>query len=165
MRVRVVPVPARLLTVVVLALLAAAPASAARPTVFTVSFSDAAIEADYAATLTAACGVPIDVAISGKVVVHEFAGKSPLVEIDSYSFRLTATNPATGASTIVRDAGPDLIRRDRATGHLTIAVTGRSTTGTGVIGRVVFDIDTGEVLSVSGNDVGFFTDTVCGAIA
>src|SRR3712207_7756834 len=94
----------------------AAPATAAKPTVFTVSFADPAIEADYAAGLTAACGVPIRVSIAGKVVVHEFNGPSHLVEIDSYSFRLTATNPATGARTVVRDAGPDLITLDRQTG-------------------------------------------------
>lgn len=147
------------------ALVMAAPAAAAKPTVFTVSFADPAIEADYAAALTDACGVPIDVSIAGKVVVHEFSGGAPLVAIHSYSFRLTATNPATGASTIVRDAGPDRIRIDHDSGHLEVAVTGRSTTGSGVIGQVVVDLDTGEVLSVAGNEVGLFTDTVCAAIA
>ena len=156
---------AGLLAALAAAAVAAATASAAPPTVFHVSFDDPVIEADFAAFLSETCGAPVDVEFAGKVVVHEFAGPSRLVEIDSYSLRMTATNAATGASIVIRDAGPDIIAFDRTTGHLTIAITGRSTTGSGVIGRVVVDLDTGEVLSEAGNEAGFFGDLVCAAIA
>lgn len=155
---------AALLAAVAAAAVGAAAASAAPPTVFHVAFDDPVIEADFAAFLSATCGAPVDVALDGKVVVHEFAGPSRLVEIDSYSLRLTATNTATGASIVIRDAGPDVVAFDRTTGHLTIAITGRSTTGSGVIGRVVVDLDTGEVLSQAGNERGFFGEIVCAAI-
>jgi hypothetical protein len=48
------------------------------------------------------------------------------------------------------DTGPDLLKSDPKTGHVVTAITGRSIAGSGAIGRVVVDPDTGEVLSVSG---------------
>jgi hypothetical protein len=45
--------------------------------------------------------------------------------------------------------------------NVVVAITGRSLTGSGVIGRVVVDLDTGEVLSVAGLAKGDFVENLC----
>ena len=45
------------------------------------------------------------------------------------------------------------------------AITGPSLTGSGVIGGVVIDLDTGETLHISRESVGSIVDQVCDAIA
>ena len=91
------------------------------------------------------------------------AGRRSVLEIDHYGIRATYTNVATGTSVRLQDIGPDrFYLRD---GRAYVAVTGRSTTGTGVIGQVVFDLETNEIVHQAGRDVGLFQDTLCDALA
>ena len=137
----------------------------ARPIKETIDLDDPAEEANASAFMTAACGFPVAVDIEGRVTVHVFLDRNGewLREIDKWWIRDVFTNVETGASILLKDVGPDVIRVDRQ-GRFTVALTGRSLTGSGVIGRVVIDIDTGEVLHSSGKEVGSIADQVCAAI-
>jgi hypothetical protein len=159
-RILVLPV----LTIVMLVL--AFPAAAGKPIKFVVDLGTPANEADLAAFLSDACGAPIAVEANGKVIiiVLDKPRAQGVLEINAYEFHALVTNLATGATTTIVDAGPDLIKIDPKTGHLLLAITGRSTTGSGVIGRFVIDLDTGEVVSVSGNDLGDPAQAICAEI-
>jgi hypothetical protein len=159
-RILVLPV----LTIVMLVL--ALPAAAGKPTKLVVDLGTPANEANLAAFLSAACGAPIAVEADGKVtiIVLDRPQAQGVLEINAYEFHALVTNLATGATTTIVDAGPDLFRIDPKTGHLLLAITGRSTTGSGVIGRFVIDLDTGEVVSVSGNDLGDPAQAICAEI-
>jgi hypothetical protein len=150
----------------VLVLTLAAPVSAGKPTRETFDLDDPAEEAFWAEVMTEACGVPVAVDFEGSVRVKVWTDKAGGFkrEIDKWFIRDTFTNLATGASILLKDVGPDhyWISKD---GHLMLAITGRSLTGSGVIGRVVIDLDTGETVHSSGKEVGSMTDQVCGAIA
>ncbi len=145
---------------------AAAPVAAAAPIHFKIDISDPGWEAMVGADVSAFCGFPITMDGKGHINVIVFdppRGRSPMVEIDAYAMHETFT--ANGKSLTVNvDAGPDLLRFDRD-GHLVVAVTGRAITGSGVIGRVVVDLDTGEVVFVAGNDVGDFITLLCSTLA
>ena len=152
--------------VIGLALALAAPATAATPTRQTIDLDDPEAEAFWSEALTDACGFAVAVDFEGSVRVTVFADKAGEFkrEIDKWFIRDTFTNVATGASILLKDVGPDhyWISRD---GHLMLAITGRSLTGSGIIGRVVIDLDTGETVHISGKPVGTIFDQVCDAIA
>jgi hypothetical protein len=147
----------------VITLALAITATAANPSKTVISFDDPELEAAIAADLTAACGAPIAVDLSGKVeiIVLDKSKQAGAIEIDAYETRGRFTNTATGATATLVDAGPDLFKYDSKTGHVVVAITGRSITGSGVVGRVVVDLDTGEVLSVSGLEKGDFIENLC----
>jgi hypothetical protein len=147
----------------VITLALAVTATAASPSKTVISFDDPVLEGEIAADLTAACGGPIAVDLSGKVeiIVLDKSTQAGAIEIDAYQTRGTFTNTATGATATLVDAGPDLVKYDPKTGHVVVAITGRSITGSGVIGRVVVDLDTGETLSVSGLAKGDFVESLC----
>jgi hypothetical protein len=151
-------IPAALLTLVIVTA-----ASAAQPTKTVVSFDDPALEAEIAGDFTTACHAPIAVDLSGKVeiIVLNKSTQAGAIEIDAYQTRGTFTNTATGATATLVDAGPDLVKYDPKTGDVVLAITGRSITGSGVIGRFVVDLDTGEILSVSGLAKGDFAANLC----
>lgn len=118
-------------------------------------------ESDFASD---ACGFPVEAAVRGHIVVSIFPDDArPIREIARFSIRITYTNPATGDTYRLVDAGPDLLKNG------TVAVIGRSLTGSGVIGRVVFDAETGEILFEAGHRVndgdGAYIDAVCDALA
>jgi hypothetical protein len=140
-----------------------AAAGSARPGMTVISFDDPELEAEIAADLTAACGAPIAVDLSGKVEIIALnkSAQAGAIEINAYETRGTFTNTVTGAKAMLVDAGPDLLKYDAKTGHVVVAITGRSITGSGVIGRVVVDLDTGEVLSVKGLAKGDFVENLC----
>jgi hypothetical protein len=144
-------------------LVIATAASAAQPTKTVVSFDDPALEAEIAGDFTSACHAPIAVDLSGKVeiIVLDKSTRAGAIEIDAYQTRGTFTNTATGATATLVDAGPDLVKYDPKTGDVVLAITGRSITGSGVIGRFVVDLDTGEILSVSGLAKGDFVANLC----
>lgn len=83
------------------------------------------------------------------------------VELDVFHIVLTFTN-AAGETYVFRDVGPDhyYLNKD---GDLIIAITGRST-GSGVIGHVVINLDTGETLLVAGNEFGSARALACEAL-
>jgi hypothetical protein len=119
-------------------------AEAGKPETFKIDLSEFSdIESEFASE---ACGFPIQATVRGQVVITIFSdGPSPIVELDRFSSRVRYTNPATGETYSLVDAGPDIYRDG------TVAITGRSVTGSGVIGRVVFDLQTEEILFEAGN--------------
>lgn len=119
---------------------------------------------DETAFASEACGFPVEADLSGHVITTVFSStSSPVLAIDRFNLRITYTNASTGETAFVVDAGPDIRQRT------TIAVIGRSTTGSGVIGRVVFDADTDEILFEAGHrdnaGAGAYIDAVCDALA
>ncbi len=146
--------------------LVATPASAAKPSREVVSLDDPIAEAFWSAELSAACGAPIVADFEGSVTIHVFTDRNGDFkrEIDKYWIRDTFTNTATGASILLKDVGPDLIFIGKD-GALYVAITGRSLTGSGVIGRTPINLDTGEVVQQSGRVVGSLADQVCPIIA
>ena len=150
-----------------LAIALAVPAGAAAPIHFKIDISDPSWEADVGATLSAECGFAITMEGKGHINVLVFdppRGRSPMVEIDTYAMHEVFS--ANGKSLTVNvDAGPDLYRYDRRTGHLILTLTGRAITGSGVIGRFSIDLDTDEVIFIAGNDQGDFLTRLCATLA
>ena len=148
---------------VLLGTLAVGTVSAARPTIVIVDVSDPAREAGFEADLLKACGFAIDVEATGHVIMHQFDGNPRLVEINNY--RMFETFSANGKTLVVRpDSGPDVVWVGRD-GHLYIALVGRSVTGSGVVGRTVFDITAMELVSSNGHELGDFIAWVCNGLA
>ena len=148
-----------------LVLLGAAPAAfAGGPTREVVDLNDPQIDIDETAWATGWCGFPVVAQVSGRIQVKVFPeGRRATQELDIYGIRVWYRNPANGKTAYLRDIGPDrFFVRD---GHPYVAVTGRSSNGSGVIGVVVIDMVTGDVVHSAGNDVGVFNDWFCGAIA
>jgi hypothetical protein len=146
-----------------LAVLAAGATLAAKPNIFVIDVSDPAREAGFEADLLRVCGYPIDVEASGHVIVHEFNGNPRLVSISNY--RMFETFSANGKTLTVRpDSGPDVLWFGRD-GDLYIALTGRSVTGSGVVGRTVFNLTTLEFVSSRGHELGNFFEWVCNGLA
>jgi hypothetical protein len=160
----------RLVLVVLAAVLGfalfAGPAAAAKPTKMVVDLNDPVFEAELAGVLTGACGTEIAADMRGHVIVLLFAGRKGETrpEIDVYGTHATFTNVETGATYSIVDVGPDIYSIDRTTGYLIVAITGRSLTGSGVIGRVVFDTVTRQVISFAGNPQGDWVENACAAL-
>jgi hypothetical protein len=158
----------RLLSLAVVGLLALglpAAAIAAPPTRFVVDLNDPetdVAESDYVSGL---CGFEIDAEVAGHIIftLFEDASQRHVVELDHFGIRTTYTNPATGAVVRVRDIGPD--RYYISDGVLHVAITGRSEGGTGIVGVVKINLETGEVEHVAGNDIGVFFDRLCGQLS
>ena len=151
-------------SVVLLVGLTAPTALAAPPQRTVIDLNDPALDADESAWWSNACQFPVVADNTGHVIVLSFpGGPRSILELAVYGIRATYTNPATGTSVRLRDIGPDrLYIRD---GRMYVGVTGRSTTGTGVIGLVVIDLATGDIVHQAGNDVGLFQDSLCEALA
>jgi hypothetical protein len=127
-----------------------------------IDLNDPQIDIDESAWASDECGFPIRAEVSGHIIALAFPDGRRRVETSVYNTRATYTNVATGASTRLRDIGPDRIYW--LDGRLVAAITGRSLTGSGVIGLVIIDLKTEEVLFQAGNEVGFFYDWFCAAI-
>src|SRR5687767_8702185 len=119
-----------LLAVSVAALVLTGAAAAATPTQFRVSLDDPALEAELAASLTAACGTAVAADTDGFILVKLF---DRTVEMSVFHLTATFRNVATGATTSLLDVGPDRITFDR-NGNPIVTIIGRSLTGSGVIG-------------------------------
>jgi hypothetical protein len=154
----------RLLLVGMLGSIAAPGALAAGPERFRIDLSDPDIVAGETAFATEVCGFPVEVTLAGHIIGRLFPedGRSP-VDITTFAARGTYTNPATGASVRFTDAGPD--RWYLKDGVLYLAITGRSVSGSGVIGIVVFDTDTWDIVHQAGNEVGWYLDWICPQLA
>ena len=151
------------LAILALVLGAAPAALAAGPTREVFDLDDPALDVEEAAFWTDVCGFAVGVDNSGHITALVFPdGRRSMVRIDSYHIRATYTNLATGTSVRLRDIGPD--RWYVRNGTLYVGVTGRSTTGSGVIGLVVIDVATGDVVHQAGNEVGLFQDRLCAAL-
>ena len=145
-------------------LLGAAPAVlGGGPTREVVSLADPALDAAESADLTARCGVPVSASNAGHIIYQSFPeGRRSVMELDHYNIRATYTNLDTGASVRLRDIGPDRFYSRGDT--LYVAVTGRATTSTGVIGQTVFNLALEDPIKTVGNDVGLFWDQICEAL-
>ena len=160
--------PIRMLTLLAtLAILVGAlvPAAlAAGPERTLIDLDDPQIDVEESAFWSDECGFDVAANNRGFIRYTVFpAGRRSVLEIDHYGIRATYTNVATGTSARLQDIGPDRFYvRD---GRAYVAVTGRSTTGTGTIGQVVFDLETNEIVHQAGRDVGLFQDALCDALA
>lgn len=145
-------------------LLFAAPATAGKPSREVIDLDDPVLEAEEAASLTEACGTEIDADFSGRIIVLVFDKpvSEGVVELNVFHIDVTFTNPETGAALSIHDVGPDVsfVRDDQ----VFVAITGRSITGSGVIDRVVIDLETGEAVFEAGRPVGDYVETVCEAL-
>ena len=130
--------------------LAVLPVAAASNKPLIIDLNDPAVDVDDSAFFTAECGFPVVADTSGHIIIHMAKGGGPVVSKSNYNIRSTLTS-ANGTVRIV-DAGPDITIVRNGTTYFVAA--GRSNTGTGVIGRVVINSDTLEVISVSGRLVG-----------
>ena len=139
----------------------AVPASNQNKQVYVFTEEDALGEA---AAVTAECGFPIDVTITGWVQTKSFragGGDRQQASIDVYHSDIIYT---TGdRSFAIHDVGPD--HHYWLDGVLYVAITGRSLTGSGVIGHVIVNTETGELVFQAGNDQGFYRTNVCAALS
>jgi hypothetical protein len=146
-------------------MLGAVPAAlAAGPVRISIDLDDPQIDIDETAWASDLCGFAIDAQVSGHILGFEFPDNGRSVfALNVYNQKATYRSVATGAVLRLRDIGPD--RFYTKDGRAYVAVTGRSTTGSGVIGQVVIDLETGEIVHTAGNDVGFFYDGFCEALS
>src|SRR6187402_2442118 len=114
------------------------------PTREVLDLNDPQVDIDESAWASEQCGFEIDARVSGHWTFLVFPDGRRTVEIDSYHTLVTYTNVETGATLRLRDIGPD--RFYIKDGVAYVGVTGRSTTGSGVIGLVVINLDTGDVV-------------------
>lgn len=119
-----------------LTLALAVPVLAARPTI--ISFADSDVEDGE--LFTDVCGFEVWADSSGHVIFHnEKGGANNFISNWNILIRL---HSETGSYFLV-DSGPDMEHRRGDATYLTI--TGRSLTGSTVIGRVEINLDTEEV--------------------
>jgi hypothetical protein len=154
-----------ILALVCLALLFPSAALGAAPTREFISLDDPAFDADETAFVSDLCGFPIDAELSGHVIVTSFPKESTpgVFALNVYGVRVTYTNPETGKVARLRDVGPD--RFFVKGGVAYVAVTGRSETGSGIVGVVIIDLTTGDVVHQAGNDIGVIYDRLCAALS
>lgn len=156
-----------LLAAALLALVVAAPASAAKPERFVIDIAtDPDFEAGTEEFLAFACGFDVEVDARGHIIILLFDranGNGKVVELDVYNMHQTFT--ANGRSvTIPVDAGPDVVFVG-ADGQLRVAITGHPTGGSGLAGRTVVNLETGEVEQESGHFIGDWVAMVCEGLA
>lgn len=153
------------LTSLLLGAVFVAPALAAKPFMETTDLDDPALEAGLSAMLSDACGTDMSVDASGSVRVKVFADRNGDFrrEIDKWFIRMAITNVETAESVLIRDVGPDIVWINRD-GDVMAAIVGRSLTGSGVIGRVLINLTTGEVERESGRNVGDWVANTCEAL-
>ena len=136
---------------------------AAKPDLFIIDINTPEFEADQEAFWSEVCGYPIDFEGSGHILFHVFNDNPRLIEI--HNFRLFETFSANGKTVEVRpDSGPDVIWIGQD-GNVYLAIVGRSVTGSGVVGRTVFNLSTGEFVSSNGHDLGDFFSFLCEELA
>jgi len=139
------------------------PNERAKPTI--IDFADLAdgTAADFAAL----CGVDVTAEAEGwiKIIPLATAGKGrrqPL-ELNIYHLSKLILTSDHGTFTSPLDVGPDVIYVED--GVVKVAITGRSTTGSGVIGRVVINTETGEIEHEAGRRVyDDFVGAVCAVL-
>lgn len=114
--------------------------------------------------ISAECGFDVVVDGFGWVQIMTFSdqrGRTQHEELNVYHSRIVAS--ANGQTIEILDVGPDhFFVRD---GVAYLALTGRSITGSGVIGHVVVNLDTGEVEFEAGNVQGDWIENLCTNLA
>lgn len=137
----------------------------ARPEHSSLTFNDPAIDVEETAFVSAYCDFPVEADFSGRIgfLVFDRNGAPGTFEIGVYGLRGTYVNPENGKVVRVRDIGPDRFYIRDGIGY--VAVTGRSEGGTGIIGVVKINLDTGEVVHQAGNEIGYAYDRICAELA
>ena len=139
----------------------AVPASGRNKIVYEFTEADAQAEA---AAASEGCGFEIDVELTGWTQTMTFdAGGGNRQQESITVFHGDATFTAGDRTYHIHDVGPD--HYYSVDGVLYVALTGRSLTGSGVIGHVIINLDTGEVEFQAGNDQGFYGAAVCAALS
>lgn len=150
---RFLSVPVAVLLVLAMAL----PALAASPTIISFADDDVA-DGEFFSDV---CGFEIWSESSGHVIFHnDKRGANNFISNWNINYWLSSAN---GSYHLV-DAGPDMEHRQAGAQQFT--VTGRSLTGSTLIGRLVIDLDTGEV-TLHGQLVGsepFDLAWICGEL-
>ena len=148
-----------------LSALLAGPSLAAKPHMETINLDDPADEAFWSELLSDACGAPISADFWGSVRIKVFSDRQGNFkrQINKWFIRIRLTNTDTDASILIKDVGPDILWMNKQ-GELMLAITGRSVTGSGVIGRVVFNLSTGELVRSSGMELGDWIENACAAL-
>jgi hypothetical protein len=140
--------------------MSAGAAFAAPPTITIIDFSqfEEFAEADWLAE----CGFVVDVEFEGHIIIHEFSGPR-LVEVDNW--RTFMTYSANGKTFVAAHplASPDIywIAGDGTIYH---AIAGRAPFD-GLIGRIVWNVDTDTVVSSHGHAIDNPLDDICTMIA
>lgn len=147
------------LSAVTVLVLSAGAAFAAKPTITKIDFSqfEPFAEADWEIE----CGFEVDVEFKGHIIFREFDG-GRLVEVNTW---LTFQSYSANGKTFVAPstAGPDILWL-AGDGSTYLAIAGRSPAD-GLIGRIVRNDDTGDVVSSNGRVIDNPFDDVCAAIA
>jgi hypothetical protein len=141
-------------SVLALATVLVASATAAQPTFTRVQVDDTFVDAD----LSAACGVPVTVHALGHITLREWDRDKGTVALNTINVAVTAT--AGDNSYRFRDVGAD---------HLKITADGAVLS---IIGQLPFDftgvlkinIDTGEVVHEPSHDISSRVDDACDAL-
>jgi hypothetical protein len=106
-------------------------------------------------------GVVLRADVTGWVQLLTFGQpRNRNVELDLFHLLITYTTSA-GETFVFHDVGPDHYYLDN--GELIVAVSGRST-GSGVIGHVVINLDTGAVEFAAGNAFGDIDELACATL-
>ena len=106
------------------------------------------------------CGFPVIANYAGHIQFKTLDRTGPgTIDLAVYGIRIDYRDPANGATYKSRDIGPDRVYVQD--GVLFVAVTGRSEGGAGVVGVVKIDLETGEIVHQSGNEIGFLYDHLC----
>lgn len=137
----------------------ATPAMAAQPTITKVDFSqfEGFAEADWATE----CGFPVDVEFRGHIIFREFDGGRHL-ELNTWqTFQSYSANGTTFVAPPTN--GPDMLWL-AGDGTTYLAIVGRSPAD-GLIGRLVRNDDTGDIVSSNGRVIDNPFDDVCAALA
>lgn len=148
------------LSAVTVLVMSAGATFAAKPTITFVDFSQFEVYAE--ADWLLECGFVVDVEFEGHIIIHEFSGPR-LVEVDNW--RVSMSYSANGKTFVAAHtlAGPDTFRL-AGDGTLYKATTGHSPFD-GLIGRIVRDDDTGEVVFRHGRTIDNPLDDICAMIA
>jgi hypothetical protein len=141
--------------------------SAAKPTHSTV---DQATDTElFDALVDDACGVDLDVTISGHTITSIWtdAQGNAVRQINRFSTRFVFSNPLTGEIYRLTDAGPD-ISTIFADGTARVAIMGRAPTGSGLAGRLVIPVDAegnpGNPIFAAGKEFDDWLESVCTAL-
>jgi hypothetical protein len=97
---------------------------------------------------TCPTGEELNLHVQGWTQVRVFSGDNSRVELEVFHVVHTWSNSA-GSTFVDREIGPDRYYIDKNTGHLILASTGKLSFA-GVMGQIVTDLTSSEVLFVTG---------------
>ena len=155
----------RCLILAALVAMLASPVAAGEPQKpFIFDLNDPDLDVDDSIWWTAQCEFPVTAELSGHIIFHN-AKKGAVKFITVYHTAEILTS--AWGSYRLHDIGPDIEYVRNGVSY--VAIIGRSITGSGVIGRTVINLDTGEVdwngRLVGDQVLGNFSAPICRALA